>query len=136
MAFGGVAAFAAPAAARGSLKNRVVLTGVTLAARVGNFDPTGAAADSALLSTDQAVVVNQQALPASFGFGPGGYVAGDEALITVEADGDNGAAILPDVYVASIAVAAGNLQIGLHNRGAGVSGNLRVVIEQNHSITQ
>ena len=142
MAFGGALTQRRQcAAARGPFINYIRLEGLTLAARVGAFDIT--AADSGRLSTDQAVIANQTAFGApfaysatrtvAFGRGEGLWLAGDNFGVVVVVHDPSDAALGmaaegPHVHVSSVAIAAGDLQINLHNRGGIVTGALDISV--------
>ncbi len=116
-------------------------SGAVLAARAGDPDFTGAAADTGFLvtaaaGTDIAVfdiavppvavtllAANQHGIPANFGPGRGNWVVGDLDKVDVRFDRPNfvvqgaaGETQLPSVT--SVQIVAGDLVIAIHNRGA------------------
>ncbi len=109
-----------------------LITGLTLAARVGVFDATGAAADSGILTTKQGPPANSNSLPTGFGRGPGKWQTTDANFIDVTIfDGtDSGGGAVSNVTVSSIAVTSGDLVIGFHSRSAGAAtGPLTILIK-------
>ena len=131
MALGGSAVFVpVQEAGRGSLN--LNLGGVTLAANVGAFDSTGAAADSGLLNSNNgavdAVPANTTSLPADFGPGEDNWSADDVVALQVALN-DTGATasnlswratLVPNVnpLPAGVSKTNANVVVGLHNRAA------------------
>jgi hypothetical protein len=147
MALGGVAVFVpVQEAGRGSLN--LNLSGVTLAINAGAFDPTGAAADSGLLNSNNGVIdavpANTTSLPTDFGPGEDNWAADDVTALQVALN-DTGAVASNLSWRASLVanvnpLPAGvnktnaNVVVGLHNRGAAATGlQARVTIP--HTLT-
>ena len=126
--------------------------GIGLAARLGAFDPTAAAADSGVFTTADPTATNFHGLPRNFGPGRGRWTPTDLMRLSIDIyDPADGAAPSPSIHVAlmraenlvdvnnsfqidfvpglTIAVVGagpprfGDLLIGIHNRGAVASGD-------------
>jgi len=129
MAFGGAAAVVH------SSRNLYEATGLTLAANVGAYDPTGVAADSGLLSTAAAPPAGAVALPATFGPGQGNWTAADVAALDARVEDS---AVTADARgaIAQKALVGSDLQIGVHSLEAGLLGALRVRLDAEHTATR
>lgn len=149
MAFGGTPAFLAAGARTGQSRHLISeLTGVTLAANVGAIDPTGAAADTGALTSNtgaiDAVPANHSSLPAAFGKGPDDWTQADvDAVTIVLEDGSAGVTKLQTAkaLVANVGAApAGsmisnaNMQLLVHNLGAGAAGAIKLRAIMEHTI--
>jgi hypothetical protein len=140
MAFGGALVNNAPPTGE-TFVNRIVLTGVTLDARIGA--PAIAAADTGRLTTDTTPPANETSIAGLglFGRREGNWRAGDQNRVRcvihdLNDAAQGGAGETSLVYQAAIAIAAGgNLNVTLHNHGAqnvGVNG-LRIELDYVHS---
>lgn len=146
MAFGGVAVFAlSTEAGRGSLF--LTNTGQTLTANVGAFDPTGAAADSGLLNSNNggvdAVPANTTSLPTTFGPGEDNWSAENVAALLCNLT-DTGAtasilswraALVANVnpLPAGVTKTNANVRVGIHNKGAGAAAVIVTRLELPHT---
>jgi hypothetical protein len=141
MAFGGALVNNAPPTGE-TFVNRLVLTGVTLAARAGVPDIT--AADTGRLTTDTTPPANESSIVnlGTFGPGEGNWIAGDQNRVRVVIHDLNALAQVAvtgatsRVYVSGRAVVAGgNLNVTIHNHGAQATavGGLRIELDYDHS---
>jgi len=109
----------------------------TLAANVGAFDPTGAAADSGLMNSNNgaidAVPANTTSIPVGFGPGEDNWAQQDvdalEVLLNDAGALASGLSFAPPILVANVAplppgstLTNANVVIGIHNRGAAAAG--------------
>ncbi len=129
MAFGGVAAPDVPGVT-GAVVGTCRVGGLTLAARVGAPDATGAAADSGVFTTGTPTA-NQNQLPATFGPGAGNWVAGQDAHVQVtglenDPDGPAAAAGGSFAHLFSKSISGGNLVVVVHNKGSVATGALDI----------
>jgi hypothetical protein len=111
MAFGGVQVNSSGA-------NALRITGLTLAARVGAPDLTGAAADSGVLVTNT-VGANQNQIPIAFGKGQGNWVAGDDAKVIIIPNDPDGTATATGsfVHLASTSISTQSTTIAAASNG-------------------
>lgn len=134
---------------RGSLILNVTLA--TLAANVGAFDPTGAAADSGLISSNNGAIdpvpANTTSLPAGFGPGEDNWSQEDADALEVLL---NDAGALASALSYSVTLVANvnplppgvsktnsNVVIGVHNRGAAAAGPIDgTKIKATHSLVK
>jgi|GEM_PF-1833318 len=117
-------------------RNIKEITGVTLGANVGAYDPTGVAADSGLLTTDLTTPpAGAVLIPTTFGPGEGNWTQADVNVVGVYVE-DSSVGADVRVAVAQKALVGGNLQIGIHSLEAGLAGALRVRIDAEHTATR
>jgi len=142
MAFGGAQVnntLPAPAqnVAGGVDPNYVAFTGLTLAARVGAPDITGAAADSGVFTT-AAAGANQNQIPTNFGRTQGNWSALDlQAIQVLIVDPDGAAAAAGSfVHEVSVTLSGADILVLLHNKGAGPSGSLTVQLSYRQTRAQ
>ena len=150
MAFGGVPAFALVQESLHGV-NIINFTGATLAANVGAFDATGAAADSGLLNSNNgaidAVPANTSSLPVNFGPGQDNWTQEHVDALTVLLN-DQGATASELSYVlllianvnpapAGSGLTNNNVRIGVHNSAAALAaGAITAKLWNIHSIVK
>jgi len=122
------------------LRNTAALIGLSLAARVGAFDPT--MPDSGQLVTG-VPGPGQIGIPPTWGRGRNNWRFDDIFTldVTVNASGDaapvGGANAGPDIYVVTVdPTPDGNLVWNFHNRGASPSGDLFIKLRCDHSLVR
>jgi hypothetical protein len=148
MAFGGAAVFAAvQSAGRGNLVTS--MTGATLTANAGPYDPTGVAADSGQITSnggaiDPVAPATATSLPAAYGPGPDNWSQEDvDALIVHLNDTVDSSVVWNVLLVANVNPApAGsnitnnNVVIGLHNTNAVAAAGLSAKIQSLYSTSK
>jgi hypothetical protein len=150
MAFGVAPTFAfVQESGRGNLV--LNLDAATLAANAGAFDPTGAAADSGLMNSNNgaidAVPANTTSLPTNFGPGQDNWSQEDADALEVLLN-DAGAlasalsfsvTLVPNVnpLPPGSTVTNNNVVVGVHNRGAAAAGPITgSKLKSQHSLTK
>jgi hypothetical protein len=148
MAFGGAAVFTSVQES-GNGVNVILASGVTLAANVGAFDPTGAAADSGLFNSNNGTIdpvpANTTSLPASFGQGEDNWTQ-DGVNALVASLNDLGAlnsnlsvrgSLVANVnpLPAGVSLTNANVKLGVHNKGAGGATSITSLLQLLHTLT-
>ncbi len=123
MAFGAAPTANIPGATGARLGSATVTIATALLARAGAPDIT--ATDTGQLTTGTPGA-NQHQLPPTFGRGVGNWTAGDENDVIVNFETTDDITAGSTVYMSTKAVVSSNLVVTIHNRGAGVTGTIRI----------